>query len=130
MREPAPPCDHCPVPWKLTIRAGPKVQRKRFDDLEPALAALEVRAGELARTAPRKPVDVKYKRFEPIAQVTARIELSGPERLVPAVRAGVDVRGDGSTEAYLGRVQREVVERRKGESACRALRRELVQRQP
>jgi len=117
------------VPWKLTIRAGPKVQRKRFEDLEQALAALEDRAGELARSAPRKPVDIKYKRFEPSTQVTARIELAGPERLVPAVRAGVDVRGDGSTEAFLGRVKREVVARRKGESAYRALRRELVQRQ-
>ncbi|MGI8902786.1 MAG: hypothetical protein ACR2IP_03825 [Solirubrobacteraceae bacterium] len=117
------------MPWKLTIRAGPKVQRKRFEDLEQALAALEDRAGELARSAPRKPVDIKYKRFEPSTQVTARIELAGPERLVPAVRAGVDVRGDGSTEAFLGRVKREVVARRKGESAYRALRRELVQRQ-
>lgn len=111
------------MPWKLTVRAGPRVQRRRFDQLPQALDALEGRARELARTTPAEVVDVKYKRFEPIQQVTARIELAGPQRLIPSVRAGVDVRGDGSTQAYRGRLRREVVKQRKGETAYRALRR-------
>ena len=76
------------MPWKLTVRAGPRVERSRYDELELALDALERRAGEIAGSAPHAPVDAKLKRFEPIQQVAARIELAGPERLLPRVRAG------------------------------------------
>jgi hypothetical protein len=113
------------VPWRLTVRVGPRVQRSRFERLQDALEALERRAGELARDAPRGTLDVKFKRFAPIQQVTARIELAGPERLLASVRCGLDVRGDGSTEAYLGRVRRQVIEQQDGESAYAALRRAL-----
>jgi hypothetical protein len=44
------------------------------------------------------------------------------------VTAGVDVRGDGSIEAYTGRLKRRVVDQRNGESAYSALRRELSAR--
>jgi hypothetical protein len=114
------------VPWKVTVRTEGKVEHQRFGELDSALGALEARSTELADSAPNKPVDVKYKQFEPVQQVSARLELSGPERLLPSVRAGIDVRGDGSTEAYLGRVRRTVVEQRKGETACKALRRALA----
>lgn len=116
------------MPWRLTIRDGPKVERARFDTLDQALTAAEVRARELAGEAPRDTVDVRYKRFEPIEQVAARIEVAGPQRMIPSVRAGVDVRGDGSTEAYIGRVRRELVKQRKGETSYKALRRALAGR--
>ncbi len=116
------------MPWKVTVRAGPRIERRRFGELEAALDAAELRGLELARDAPRGSVDVKLKRFEPVQQVAARIELAGPERLVPSVRAGVDVRGDGSSEAYLGRVRRQLVDLRRGESAWAALRRVLSNR--
>lgn len=114
--------------WKLTVRAGPRVERSRFDDLDQALEALEARARVLAENAPRRALDIKVQRFEPAQQVTARAELAGPERFIPSVRGGVDVRGDGSTEAYVGRVKREVLEQRRGETAFRALRRALRDR--
>lgn len=113
------------MPWTLTVRSGPKVQRTAFADLEQALQALEDRGRELSQAAPKKTIDVKVRRFEPAEQVAARLELSGPERFAPRVRAGVDVRGDGSTEAYLGRLRRRPVTERKGESTYSALRRAL-----
>jgi hypothetical protein len=114
------------VPWRLTVRAGPRVERRRFEGLEQVLAALEARGRELVRSAPDEVLDAKLKRFEPVEQVVGRLELSGPERLMPSVRAGVDVRGDGSTEAFRGRVRRTVLEQRANEDAFAALRRALA----
>jgi hypothetical protein len=114
------------VRWKLTVRVGPKVTRSTFAAVTEALDELEARARELARTAPDEVVDAKFKRFEPVDQVVARLELAGPERFVPSMRAGVDVRGDGSMEAYRGRVRREVIAERGSESPLSALRRTLT----
>jgi hypothetical protein len=116
------------MPWKLTVRAGPSVERSRFDRLADALDAAEARARELAGEAPREAIDAKIRRFEPIQQVAARVEVSGPQRVLASISGGLDVRGDGSTEAYVGRVKRELVEQRKGENAYRALRRALTAR--
>ncbi len=117
-----------PVTWKLTVRAGPRVRRTHFESLDAALEAAESHARELAKTAPRGTIDVRVRQFEPIQQVAARIELAGPERLFPSARGGVDVRGDGSTEAYLGRLHREVVKQRGGETPYAALRRALAKK--
>jgi hypothetical protein len=114
------------VPWKLTVRAGPRVEHDSFDELDDALAALQARTRELTRAAPRREVDTKVRRFDPAQQVSARIELAGPGRLLASVHAGVDVRGDGSVEPYVGRVRRKVVEQRSGENPYRALRRVLA----
>lgn len=108
--------------WKLTVRSGPRVQRSSFDELDNALEALETRARELAEAAPRGSVNAKVMRFEPVEQVVARLELAGPERFVPSHRVGIDVRGDGSVEAYRGRVRRQVIEAGAGETAYDALR--------
>jgi hypothetical protein len=110
------------VSYTLTVRAGPKVERDRYDELHEALGALERRGRELAQRADAKPAGGRLMRiYEPVQQVAARLELSGPGRL----RAGVDVRGDGSSEAYTGRLRRRLVEQRGDESAYDALRREL-----
>jgi hypothetical protein len=113
------------VPWRLTVRAGPKVDKDRFDGLAPALDELERRGRELVKTAPRGEIDVMTRQFEPVQQVAARLEVSGPQTLLPKTHAGVDVRGDGSVEAYVGRVRRAVVDQRNGEDAFAALRRVL-----
>ncbi len=99
------------------------MERTRFERLGDALDALESRAAELEGRSRASPVDLKLsRRFDPVQQVVARLELSGPGRL----RAGVDVRGDGSVEGYTGRVKRRLVEQRAGESPYDALRRTLT----
>jgi hypothetical protein len=113
------------VPWKLTVRSGARVRKTAYEQLEAALTALEADARQLAQSAPRRPLDARVKRFESAELVFARLELSGPERLVASVRAGLDIHGDGSVAAYRGRVHREVVEPHQGESPYAALRRVL-----
>lgn len=111
------------MPWKLTVRTGPRVERRRFADRTQALGALEARAKELVETAPQAPLDLRYKRYDPVQQVFARLELAGPERLLPSHTVGLDIRGDGSVEAYRGRVKRELIAPARGESPYAALRR-------
>lgn len=108
--------------YTLTIRTGPKVERERFDELGAALDALEARLTPLEGRSMRDTVDLRYREFAPVAQVAVRGEVAGPSRL----RGGVDLRGDGSAEAYTGRMRRRLVKQRGGESAFTALRRALV----
>ena len=108
--------------YRITVRREAKVERERAEDLDAALGLLERRARDLERTAASAPVGGRLiRRFEPVQRVVGRVELSGPGR----VRAGVDVRGDGSAEAFTGRVRRTLVPQRSGESPYDALRREL-----
>lgn len=106
--------------YSLKTRSGARVKRDRFDDLADALAELERRGEELQHQADARTIDLKMsRRFEPVQQVFARLELAGPGRL----HAGVDVRGDGSVEAWTGRLRRRLIEQLPKESAYDALRR-------
>ena len=115
--------------WRLEIRNGPAVEHSSHPTLEAALDALQRRLAELEPLARREPVKALSRTFEPVRQVAARAEISGPGRLLPAVRGGVDLRGDGSSEAYTGRWRRSLVELERGETPTQALRRELLARQ-
>jgi hypothetical protein len=109
-------------PYSLTVRSDARVRKERHRDLQDALEALERIARELADGADARPAGgTLLRRMEPVQQVVARIELSGPDGL----RGGVDVRGDGSTEAFTGRMRRALVEPEGRESTYAALRRVL-----
>ena len=107
--------------YRVVVRSGPRVARLEAGSLDAALGLIEERARSLAGGPKSAPVELRYKTFEPVQQVAHRIELSGPRR----VHAGVDVRGDGSVEAWTGKLRRRVVEQEKGESPYDALRRTL-----
>jgi hypothetical protein len=111
--------------YRVTLRSGGKVRRERFETLADALDAIEREGRELQRQADARPVGGRMmRRMEPVQQVVARLELAGPGR----IRAGVDVRGDGSSEAFTGRLRRQLLEQRRRESAYDALRRALADR--
>jgi hypothetical protein len=109
------------VSWQLITRLGPRVERARFATADEAFAALEEHCRAIANTSRREAVKVAKRTYEPVAQVQARAELRGPRGAV----GGVDVRGDGSAEAFTGRIRKRVVAQEKGESAYDALRRML-----
>jgi hypothetical protein len=110
------------VAYTLTIRQGPRVERERYGDLDTALGAIEERGRELERTAnAHTRGGTIIRKIEPVQQVIARLELAGPGRL----RAGLDVRGDGSVEAWTGRIRRRLIAAEPGESPYAALRRIL-----
>jgi hypothetical protein len=106
---------------RVVVRSGPKVERLDAASLDAALDLIEERARALARDTRRAPVDLRVRTFEPVQQVAHRLELRGEG----GVRAGIDVRGDGSVEAWTGRLRRRVVEQERGESPYAALRRTL-----
>lgn len=113
------------MPYTVIVRVGPKVTRKRVPTLDDAIDLLELELRGLGPSARRAPARAFAREIAPVAQVAARGELSGPTRLRPSVRAGADLRGDGSIEAYRGKVQRAVVAQQRGESPFDALRRVL-----
>jgi hypothetical protein len=107
--------------YTVTVRRRGASDRERFASLDEALVALEERLDALVRAERRTPERGLARDYEPGQQVAIRGELSGPAGL----RGGVDVRGDGSAEAYTGRLRRRLVERGTGETAYEALRRAL-----
>jgi hypothetical protein len=106
--------------WRVTVRTGPKVERVTAETLAEALDAVELHARAAANTERRPRVDTRVRRYEPGDQVAVRAELRGP-----GVNAGLDVRGDGSVEAWTGRIRRRPLEPRDDETPYEALRRTL-----
>src|SRR4051794_19317535 len=105
--------------YKLTARVSGTVNHEDFETLGEALDGLERSGLSLQGKADAALVGGSLmRRFEPEQQVTARLEISGR-----GVRCGVDIRGDGSSVPFVGRVRRKEIERARDESSYDALRR-------
>jgi hypothetical protein len=129
--DPARPLAHAPIglrtlsrgAYKVTVREGAKVTHSHYAGLDDALDAVEASARDLSDGADAKPIETLiFRDFDPVQQVVARVELSGPRRL----RVGIDVRGDGSVESYTGRLRRQLIRQRADESPYEALRRTVT----
>jgi hypothetical protein len=112
--------------WTLIVRAGPDVRREHFETLEGALHALGEHLDVLAPSSRREEASILRRRIEPSAQVAARIELVAPGGAGKITHAGIDLRGDGSTEAFTGRIRKRLVEQHADESSLDALARVLT----
>ena len=111
--------------WQVVVRSGPRVQKQRAGSLDEALELLETEARVAANTERRGEVDVRVRRYTAADQVAVRAELRGP-----GPRAGFDVRGDGSVQAWTGRVRRRLIEPKDGETPFEALRRQMTSVEP
>jgi len=112
--------------YRVTVREGPRVTHERHASLDDALDALDARVNDLLDRPTLNAVNTPTRTYEPDALVAARAELRGPQRFSPSIRAGVDIRGDGAAEAWLGGASRQTVAREDDESAVAALRRVLM----
>jgi hypothetical protein len=106
----------------VTIRNGSRVERERHDDGDEAFTSMEAALRPLAASTRRATEKILRREIKPVQQVVARAELAGPR----GARGGIDVRGDGSTEAWTGRSwRRTLIAQERGEDAFAALRRVL-----
>jgi len=73
------------------------------------------------RTGPK----VARERFDTLDDALEELEVAGPGRFLPAKRGGVDVRGDGSVQAYVGGVRRRPLKAKGRTTPFEALRQAL-----
>src|SRR4051794_14448093 len=114
------------MPYRVNIRTVGSVDRSHHETLDAALDAVEAAARAAAAGPRAKTIDLRARRWAPEEQVRTRVELQGPERWRPTTRAGIDVLGDGSLQAWSGAPERRPVEPADGEDAYAALRRALT----
>jgi hypothetical protein len=110
------------TPFRLIIRVRAKVEKSAFATLGEALDALETETRAAANTLVPHVERALGREYEPSQQVAMRAELRGPGGL----RVGIDVRGDGSAEAFRGVLRRRPIAPTEREDAWRALRREAA----
>lgn len=111
--------------YTLAIQREGSSKTERFGSLEDALAALQAELNSAGPGALRETVNAFVREYQPDELVAMRLEIRG-RRLC----GGIDVRGDGSQEAYTGRIRRRAIEPEPGENAVSALRRTLITAAP
>ncbi|MBI5310466.1 MAG: hypothetical protein HZB14_05505 [Actinobacteria bacterium] len=110
--------------YTLKVRDGARTTRERFDSRDALLAAAGRYAEDMAAAAANKTVKTPLRDFDPIEQVVGRVEIHRKgHRPLLGEHAGIDVRGDGSMEAWSGKLSRSLIEQSPGETVIGALRR-------
>lgn len=112
--------------YTLKVREGSRVTRSRYATAEELFAEVEQLADEISGRAAGGPVTSMFRNYEAIELVHGRIEVSMATGGFRYRRGGIDVRRDGSIEAFVGRTSRTVVEPMPGETVPQALQRELL----
>lgn len=104
-------------------RRNGKTDKRSFASLGDAVDDLETELRSVATVIARAPRVERAlgREYEPAEQVAVRGELRGPGRL----RAGIDVRGDGTMVPFTGVVRRRPIELEDCEDAWAGLRREV-----
>jgi hypothetical protein len=110
------------APYRLILRRRGAVEKSAHPSLDAVLDALETETRVAANTQVPHVEHALGRSYEPAQQVAVRAEVRGPSGL----RAGIDVRGDGSATAYTGVVRRRPVEPQDREDAWAALRRAVI----
>jgi hypothetical protein len=105
--------------FTVVIRRRGKVEKARHATLADALDALETETRAAATTQVPRVERALGRDYEPSQQVALRGEIRGPG----GVAGGIDVRGDGSAEAFTGRFVRRPIAPGDHQDAWSALRR-------
>lgn len=93
--------------WKVTVRHGSQVERKRFETLGEALDEARARVDAVRREGGLPEISA-FRDYAPDQRVHARIEISGPG-LIRSPEGGLDVTGDGSVVAYKGAIRKQLL---------------------
>lgn len=112
--------------FTLKVREGSKVTRSHCATVDELFDEVERLTEEMADRAPGGAVNSMFRNYEAIELVHGRIEVSIATGRFKHRRGGIDVRRDGSIEAFVGRTSRTVVEPTPGETIPHSLRRELL----
>ena len=107
--------------YTLAIQQEGSSKTERFDSLEDALAGLQAELNSAGPGARRETVNAFVREYQPDELVAMRLEIRGG-----GLCGGIDLRGDGSEEAYTGRIRRKAIAPEPGENTVSALRRTLM----
>jgi hypothetical protein len=108
----------------LTVRVGPKVDRRSYDSLDAAVEALRAETLTVQREGGLPEISA-FRTYSPDQRVAARLEISTGGFLRGGADAGLDVMGDGSVVPFRGGVFRRPLEGAEGDDAFAAIEAEL-----
>lgn len=102
------------------MRHGPRVERRRFDAIDDAIAAMRAEAEAIRAEGNLAPAQ-GFREYEPSERVHARLQLATGGWL-RGEEAGIDVMGNGQLVPYAGSIRRHPLAPADGETPFEAIR--------